>query len=128
MSFQATFPDRFILKAVHFSYVYLSVAVLALVFILIAVRQVGRFRLRIWQIMLAGAVIVLITGQISPQAALHSIDTDVMLFLFGMFVVGQALEESGYLSHLSYRFFKGAKSLDALVLLILAGMGRFPPF
>jgi hypothetical protein len=36
--------------------------VLAAVFLLIAVRQVGQVRLQIWQIMLLGAIAVLITG------------------------------------------------------------------
>lgn len=44
----------------------IPVITLGIVFILIAVRQVGRFRLGIWQIMLFGAVVVLMTGQISP--------------------------------------------------------------
>ncbi len=44
----------------------ISIITLAIVFILIAVRQVGNIRLRIWQIMLLGALVVLITGQISP--------------------------------------------------------------
>lgn len=78
--------------------------VLLAVFILIAVRRVGNFHFQLWQIMLFGAVAVLVTGQISPMEALGSIDVDVMLFLFGVFVVGQALEESGYLFHLSTRY------------------------
>jgi len=97
--------------------------VLMAVFALIAIRQVGNVRLQIWQIMLLGAIAVLVTGQISPVDALNSINLDVMLFLFGMFVIGQALEESGYLSHLSYKLFKRAKSVDSLILLILFGMG-----
>ncbi len=101
----------------------LSLIVLLIVFLLIAVRQVGRFRLQIWQIMLGGAVVVLATLQISPGDALSAIDPDVMLFLFGTFVIGQALEESGYLSHLAHRMFRRARSLDALVLIILFGMG-----
>ena len=40
-----------------------------------------------------------------------------------MFIVGEALVDSGYLSYLSYRLFRRAKSLDSLVLLILFGMG-----
>ena len=55
--------------------------------------------------------------------ALKSINLDVMFFLFGMFIVGEALEDSGYLSYLSYRLFRRAKSLDSLVLFILFGMG-----
>lgn len=73
--------------------------------------------------MLLGALGVLLTGQISPERALKSINPDVMLFLFGVFVIGQALEESGYLAHLAYRLFRRARSLNSLVLYILFGMG-----
>jgi Na+/H+ antiporter NhaD/arsenite permease-like protein len=101
----------------------ISIITLAIVFILIAVRHVGKIRLHIWQIMLAGAIVVLITGQISPGKALAAINIDVMLFLFGVFIIGQALEDSGYLGNLAYRLFSRARSLNALVLLILFGMG-----
>jgi Na+/H+ antiporter NhaD/arsenite permease-like protein len=105
-----------------------SVIVLLVVFVLIAVRQIGRFRLQIWQAMLLGALAVLLTGQISPAEALKAINLDVILFLFGMFVVGQALEESGYLSHLSSRLFGRAKTVDSLLLLILFGAGLLSAF
>ncbi len=101
----------------------ISIIILLAVFVLIAVRQVGNVRLQIWQIMLLGAAAVLVTGQISPRDALFSINLDVMLFLFGMFVVGQALDESGYLSHVSYKYFRKAKSVDALMLFTLFGFG-----
>lgn len=78
----------------------ISIVVLIIVFLLIAVRKVGNVNLGIWQVMLLGAVAVLLTGEITPEEALASIDMDVMLFLFGMFVVGEALAESGYLYHL----------------------------
>jgi Na+/H+ antiporter NhaD/arsenite permease-like protein len=106
----------------------ISIIVLLVVFILIAVRQIGNFRLQIWQIMLLGAVAVLVSRQISPLRALEAINLDVMLFLFGTFVIGQALEESGYLSHLSHRFFRWARSLDSLILIILFGMGGLSAF
>lgn len=106
----------------------IPIIVLALVFILIAIRQIGNVRLQIWQIMLFGGIAVLITGQITPINALKSINLDVILFLFGMFVVGQALEESGYLSHLSYKFFNRAKSVDHLILFILFGLGAASAF
>jgi Na+/H+ antiporter NhaD/arsenite permease-like protein len=101
----------------------LAIFVLAAVLILIAVRQVGRFRLQIWQVMLGGAAAVLVTLQITPMEALESINLDVMAFLFGMFVVGEALELSGYLEHLSYKLFRRARTTDQLVLLILFGIG-----
>jgi len=105
-----------------------SIIVLLVVFILIAVRKIGRFRLQIWQAMLLGALAVLLTGQISPPEALKAINPDVILFLFGMFVVGEALEESGYLSHLSSRLFGRAKTVDSLLLLILFGAGLLSAF
>jgi Na+/H+ antiporter NhaD/arsenite permease-like protein len=105
-----------------------SIIVLLVVFVLIAVRQIGRFRLQIWQAMLLGALAVLLTGQISPAEALKAINLDVILFLFGMFVVGQALEESGYLSHLSSRLFGRTKTVDSLLLLILFGGGLLSAF
>lgn len=95
--------------------------VLAAVFLLIAVRQVGNLRLQIWQIMVAGAAAVLLTGGITPSAALKAINVDILLFLFCMFVVGDALEESGYLAHVSYRYFKRAESLDGLFIMVLCG-------
>jgi Na+/H+ antiporter NhaD/arsenite permease-like protein len=101
----------------------IPIAVLAAVFVLIAVRKIGGIRLCIWQIVTLGAVAVLVTGQISPTDALASINPDVMLFLFGMFVVGVALAESGYLYHLSYRLFSAARSVDHLVLAILIATG-----
>jgi len=101
----------------------ISIIVLVLVFLLIAIRHIGRVRFRIWQVMLMGAVIVLITNRITPLSALKAINLDVIGFLFGMFVLGQALEESGYLAHISQRFFHRGKSVDALVLIILFGSG-----
>ncbi|MBS7247677.1 MAG: SLC13 family permease [Candidatus Jordarchaeales archaeon] len=104
-------------------HISISVIVLFAVFVLIAVRQIGRVRLKIWQIMLGGAVAVLLTQEISPVRALQAIDVDVMLFLFGMFVVGEALTRSGYLLNFSYRIFKKARSVDHLVLTVLFSMG-----
>ncbi len=106
----------------------IPVIILFAVFILIAVRNVGKIRLKIWQIMLFGAAAVLVTGQISPGDALSAINVDVMLFLFGMFIVGEALYESGLLFHLAHRFFKRARNVDQLVLLILITFGVFSAF
>jgi Na+/H+ antiporter NhaD/arsenite permease-like protein len=100
-----------------------SLIILIIVFVLIAIRQVGNVKLKIWQIMAGGAAAVLLTGQISIGDAINAVDTDVILFLFGMFIVGEALERSGYLSNLSYRFFRNAKSINSLLLFIIFGAG-----
>lgn len=104
-------------------HISISIVILGIVFILIAVRQIGNIKLEIWQIMFLGALIVLITKSIPLHTALKAIDTDVLLFLFGMFTIGVAIEESGYISHISYILFKNADSMDALILRILFFMG-----
>jgi Na+/H+ antiporter NhaD/arsenite permease-like protein len=101
----------------------LQLIALGVVFLLIAIRQIGRFRFQIWQIMLGGAVTVLLTGSIQPADALRSINPDVMLFLFGMFTVGQALEDSGYLAHISYRWVRKAATRNALLWMLVFGSG-----
>ena len=107
---------------------YIPLFALLLVFFLIAFRRIGSVRFQIWQIMLVGAIIVLVAGSITPIDALRAINFDVIFFLFGMFVIGESLEESGYLSHLSYRLFRRTKSLDSLVLFILFGFGLASAF
>jgi len=109
------------LEAVN--YANISVMALAAVFVLIAVRQVGKNSLAIWQIMLLGALTVLFTGQISPEDAARAINLDVMIFLGAMFVIGECMQESGYLLYLFNRFFGKARNLDQLLLLILFAMG-----
>lgn len=101
----------------------IPVIILAIVFILIAIRQVGGFRLRIWQVMLGGACAVLLLGQITPLDAFRSVNPDVMLFLFGMFLVGEAMDRSGYLPTLADRLFRLARTRDQFILLVLIGMG-----
>ena len=101
----------------------IPILVLIIVFLLIAVRKIGNVSLGIWQVMLLGAAAVLVAGAITPEDALASINLDVMLFLFFMFVIGEALAESGYLHHLSFFLFSRAESVRHLVVLILAGGG-----
>ncbi|MBI2971908.1 MAG: anion transporter [Candidatus Aenigmarchaeota archaeon] len=102
---------------------FLPVAVLFAVFVLTAFRNIGGFRLPMWQVMLGGALAVLLAGQITLPHALAAVNFDVLLFLSGMFIVGRAMEESGYLSHLAYTFFRRARTADMLVLFILFVMG-----
>lgn len=101
----------------------ISIITLAAVFLLIAIRQIGSARLKIWQIMLGGAVIVILTREITPLAALQAINFDVIIFLCGMFIIGQAMEDSGYLTHLCNKFFGKVKSADKLVLAVIFTMG-----
>lgn len=104
---------------------YIPVLVLTIVFILTAVRRIGSYKLKIWQVMLFGALAVLLTGGISPLDAAKSINLDVIIFLFGMFVIGRALEDSGFLEHLLGRFFSNTKTADGFVLMVMLVFGLF---
>lgn len=104
---------------------YIPIITLVAVFILIAARRFGSILLPMWSVMLFGAITVLLTGAIGPARAVESINANVMIFLFAMFVVGVALAKSGYLFHLSHSLFKSAGSVNALVLRIVFVAGLF---
>ncbi|VVB98922.1 Citrate transporter [uncultured archaeon] len=74
-------------------------------------------RIAPWQAMAAGALIVLLFGQISPSGALSSIDWGVVAFLYSTFVLASILQESGYLQHLGYKFMRSFYQHPFLVLL-----------
>ncbi len=67
----------------------ISLLILLAVYLVIAFRKIGGIPVTIWQAMTAGAVLVLVTGQISPLGAIQAINLDVIVFLLGMFVVGR---------------------------------------
>ncbi|WP_372571775.1 ArsB/NhaD family transporter [Ruegeria jejuensis] len=75
-----------------------SLGVSIAVFTLIAIREWLPSFLKIWHVMTAGAVVLLATMTITPQAALKAIDWNVMLYLFSVFSIGRALYENG-ISH-----------------------------
>ncbi len=69
----------------------LSLLVLAAVLAVIVTGRVAGLNVVIWQAMTGGALAALVTGQIGVADAMKAIDLDVVLFLFGMFVVGEGL-------------------------------------
>ena len=102
-----------------------ALIVLLIVFALIAIRQVGRLRFRIWQIMLMGALAVLLTGQITIPEAVRAVNPDIMIFLLAMFVVGEALIQSGYIVSLSSRVIKKCPDADHFLGIFVVLMGLF---
>jgi Na+/H+ antiporter NhaD/arsenite permease-like protein len=68
------------------------------IFGLIAAREWLPEWLKIWHVMLAGALTMLATGQIGPRAALAAIDWNIIAYLFAVFSIGTALHLNG-LSH-----------------------------
>ena len=75
--------------------------------------------------MFGGAAAVLLTGQISIEEAFFAINFDVILFLFGMCVAGEALQRSGYLESLAHRFLSRTESGKTLIFLVIMLMGLF---
>jgi len=103
-----------------------SVVVLVSEFLFIAVRKIGNFTIKIWQSMTGSAIIVVATQQIGGVNAIKAIDIEVMLFLLGMFIIGQALVVSGYLYYVAYSLFGGFKSAQHLVMVfsLVRRLGR----
>jgi Na+/H+ antiporter NhaD/arsenite permease-like protein len=99
------------------------ILVLALVFLLIAVRRVGALHVPIWASMLFGAMATLAAGSIGLGTAWEAIDGEVMLFLFAMFLIGEALERSGLLFTLAYHLLSRAASVGTLVWRLLLSVG-----
>jgi Na+/H+ antiporter NhaD/arsenite permease-like protein len=93
-----------------------SLVILLLVFTAIAIRRLSPIRIPIWLIMLAGAAIVLLTKQISIPAAIQSINWNIMGYLLGTFILGKALEMSGFLQRICYYTFRHIHSPCALLL------------
>ncbi len=102
-----------------------SLVILLLVFLGIAIRQFFRVRIKIYQIMSLGALTAVLTGQISLHSAWMAIDWSILFFLFGMFILGQALEQGGLLSILVEKLFLSTCSLRKLVAIIVFGTGLF---
>jgi len=103
--------------------VSLPLAVILVVFVLIAIRRIGRIHFKIWQVMTGAALFLVLSRQISVKDALLSINLDVIVFLIGMFIIGEAMRESGYLYHLSYLIFRRAKNPSSLLLLVILVSG-----
>ena len=96
-----------------------AVGILAVVFLLIMVRRVGKFRLPIWGIMTAGALAALLFQTISISSAISAVQLDVIAFLFGMFVFGVALDKSGLLHSVVLRGFTKAKNKRQVMLIFM---------
>ncbi|MBN2733819.1 MAG: anion transporter [Methanomicrobiaceae archaeon] len=73
--------------------------------------------------MLGGALAVLLLGEISLKSALLAINFDVIVFLFGTFVIGEALFRSGALNPLNDYIFKNISSASGFFLVLIFGAG-----
>ena len=107
---------------------YLPIGIFAALYILIALRNFGRFKLPIWTIMLAGATAMILSGALPLQEAYSSINLDVIFFLLGMFSIVAAMDLSGLLEYLTARMVRLSKTPQRALALVLFGMGLLSAF
>lgn len=97
-----------------------SLFISAAIFILIAVRQWLPEAVRIWHIMVTGAIILIISGEISPHKAWEAIDWNVIAYLFGVFAIASSLYDSGISHALGERITKKDHPERSFLIFILA--------
>ena len=105
---------------------YAALAVFGVVYVLLIGR--GRFGIPIWTAMLVGASLMLVLQVISIQAALASINLEVIGFLFGMFSIVSALDRAGVLQRIAIKMFAIAKTPERLLMVFVVGMGLLAAF
>lgn len=97
----------------------LPIIVLLLVFIAIALRRFIPFKLQIWHILCLGALVVLLTGRIGVVQAYQAVSWQIIFYLFGVFVIGSALERSGLLAQFGVSLLRRFQSPQKLLLVML---------
>lgn len=106
----------------------IAVFIVAVVFLLIIVRHIGKRKIPIWVIMTSGAVTALIFQCISIPDAVYAINYDVIIFLFLMFIFGAALDKSGILHSASITAFTKAKTKKRVLLIFILVMALASAF
>ncbi len=92
---------------------------LSLVIVFTIVRKIGYINIPIWAVMLTCAIISILIGSISIKEAIKSIDLDVIIFLFCMFLIAESFQSSGYLYHTAHKIFSNTESARHLLLVLI---------
>lgn len=94
--------------------------VFLLVLFLIVVRRVGRLKVELWMAMLLGAVLLISMGAITFSQALSVMNLDLLAFLFGAFLIVQAMVQTGLLQYLAVALIKASRSPSSFLFLVIA--------
>lgn len=105
---------------------YVALVVFGLVYVLLIGRR--RFGIPIWTAMLIGASLMLVLQVITVEAALASVNLEVIGFLFGMFSIVSALDRAGVLQRIAIKMFAIAKTPGRLLIVFVVGMGLLAAF
>lgn len=98
----------------------ISLVVSAAIFVLIAIRQWLPEAVRIWHIMVGGALVLLLVGEIRPEPAWQAIDWNVIFYLFGVFAIASSLYDCGISHALGARITKSSHPERSFLIFILA--------
>ena len=99
----------------------IALGILVVLYGAVVIRQVISRGPPLWSLFLVAALALLVTETLPGSEALGSVSAPVLLFLFGMFVFGVALDEAGVLAHLArYLAGRGRTPADLLFYLFLA--------
>ncbi len=90
-------------------------AVFIAVYALIIFRRIGRFKVEVWVSMLVGAVALIAVGAMGLDEAFEAVNSDVLLFLFGTFLIVGVMIQVGLLQHLAVRVLRIAKTPSRLL-------------
>ena len=101
------------------------VAVIILVVILLGVicSNCLPIKLSIAQLFFVGALAMVLLGGVSIHRAIASINLTMMRYLFGVFVLAQALQQSAYLERISEQLLKRARTGHHLLAGVVLVMG-----
>jgi Na+/H+ antiporter NhaD/arsenite permease-like protein len=105
---------------------YVALAVFGVVYALIIGRR--RIGIPIWTAMLIGAALMVGLQVINVEAALVSVNLEVIAFLFGMFSIVSALERAGVLRLIAIKMLAIAKTPSKLLMTFVVGMGLLAAF
>ncbi|MEM3366319.1 MAG: anion transporter [Candidatus Methanomethyliaceae archaeon] len=94
-----------------------------IVYALIVVRRVGRMKFEVWTAMLIGAMALLGTRAITLENAFHAINMEVILFLFGMFLLTEVMAQVGLLQYITVRMIRLAGNPSRLLLIVIFFVG-----
>ena len=89
----------------------------------IVLRNIKGGSIPVWSVMLAGAVAMVFSNVISVPEAYSSINLEVIVFLFSMFVFVTAMDVSGLLESFTTKLFLKAKKPEDIIYLTFFGFG-----
>lgn len=101
----------------------LTLLIFLSVYVGIALRNILRLEIPIWNLMLIGAVTTVATGLLSIEEAYSAINMDVLIFLFSMFAIVTSLEVSGILDYFTNWLIINSRKPENVILFILLGIG-----